>query len=83
MEGLFVQNSDLRPNADIVFVQYLFLIYGAVTVLFGILVIAILPTTPQTAWFFTQAERERVAIRLADNQQSKDTKVHARCRLCQ
>ncbi|GAA6002871.1 uncharacterized protein JCM10292_001348 [Rhodotorula paludigena] len=54
--------------------KYLFLIYGAVTVLFGILVIVILPTTPQTAWFFTQAERERVAIRLADNQQSKDTK---------
>ncbi|KAF2721088.1 MFS general substrate transporter [Polychaeton citri CBS 116435] len=48
--------------------KYIFLIYGAVTVGVGILVICILPDEPQTAWFFTMEEKRTVHIRLAENQ---------------
>ena len=49
-------------------VQYIFLIYGAFTFLFGILFFFAMPDSPSTAWFFNAEERKLAAIRLAPNQ---------------
>lgn len=56
-------------------VQYLFLVYGSVTVAFGLLVTAILPSSPETAWFLTPRERIRAVARLAENQQNVQVKL--------
>ncbi|KAH6695453.1 allantoate permease, partial [Plectosphaerella plurivora] len=55
-----------RSFADIQ--QYIFIIYGAVTVLTGALVFFALPNSPSTAWFFTEEEKKLSMIRLAENQ---------------
>ncbi|KDN67530.1 putative major facilitator superfamily transporter [Colletotrichum sublineola] len=54
--------------------KYIFIIYGAVTVLTGFVVLFALPDSPQTAWFFTEEEKKRVVVRLAKNQTGIDTK---------
>ncbi|GAA6003268.1 hypothetical protein JCM10207_001834 [Rhodosporidiobolus poonsookiae] len=61
-------------NGKLAVWKYLFLIYGSITVVVGGVVTLALPTSPETAWFFTPAERQRVSVRLADNQQSKESK---------
>jgi hypothetical protein len=46
----------------------LFIIYGSITLVFGFVVLAILPDSPQTAWFFTAEQKKLVVIRTAENQ---------------
>lgn len=46
----------------------LFIIYGSVTMLVGIVVVALLPDSPSKAWFFSKEEKEAAIIRLAENQ---------------
>ncbi|KAF4301535.1 Major facilitator superfamily [Botryosphaeria dothidea] len=48
--------------------KYIFLIYGAVTMTYGILVFAALPDRPENAWFFSAQEKKAALIRTADNQ---------------
>ncbi|KAK2010959.1 major facilitator superfamily transporter [Colletotrichum eremochloae] len=43
--------------------MYLFLIEGALTVIFGVVAFWWLPANPQSAWFLTQAEREVASLR--------------------
>lgn len=38
--------------------KYLFLIYGSVTVFLGVLVVFLLPDSPQTAWFLSVSAKE-------------------------
>ncbi|KAJ3529683.1 hypothetical protein NM208_g9651 [Fusarium decemcellulare] len=54
--------------------KYIFLIYGACTVLAGALVFFGLPDTPSKAWFFTAEEKKLALIRLAPNQTGIETK---------
>ncbi|KAM0274315.1 hypothetical protein ACHAQH_007948 [Verticillium albo-atrum] len=48
--------------------KYIFLIYGAVTVLAGGLVFFGLPDSPSKAWFFNETEKKLALVRLAENQ---------------
>ncbi|GME25672.1 Major facilitator superfamily [Neofusicoccum parvum] len=48
--------------------KYIFLIYGSVTMGYGILVFAALPDRPEKAWFFSAEEKKASIIRTADNQ---------------
>ncbi|EXJ84622.1 hypothetical protein A1O3_05292 [Capronia epimyces CBS 606.96] len=52
--------------------RYLFLIYGSVTVLLGILAFFFLPVSPATAWFLTPTEKQVAIARLADTQQKNN-----------
>ncbi|RSH93490.1 hypothetical protein EHS25_007846 [Saitozyma podzolica] len=54
--------------------RYIFLIYGSVTVLLGIIVVLALPDSPVNAWFLSHDERLRATARLAENQQGQDAK---------
>lgn len=67
-------SSEARAH-DSSSLQYLFIVYGSVTVAFGLLVTTILPSAPGTAWFLTPRERVRAVARLAENQQNVETKV--------
>lgn len=53
--------------------QYIFLIYGAVTILTGAVVFVALPDSPAKAWFFNEKEKSAVIVRLAANQTGVDT----------
>ncbi|CAG9949316.1 unnamed protein product [Clonostachys rosea f. rosea IK726] len=53
--------------------KYIFLIYGSVTLSFGILVMFALPDSPDKAWFYNARDREISAIRTAGNQTSTNT----------
>lgn len=53
---------------ELTVMQYIFLIYGAFTFLFGILFFFAMPDSPSTAWFFNAEEKKLAAIRLAPNQ---------------
>jgi len=61
--------------------QYIFLIYGAFTFLFGILFFFAMPDSPSTAWFFNAEEKRLAVIRLAPNQtgieSQKVSRMHA------
>ncbi|KIW67936.1 hypothetical protein PV04_03915 [Phialophora macrospora] len=59
-------------HADLSNWKYLFLIYGSVTVLVGILAFFYLPVSPATAWFLSAAEKEVAIARLADTQQKNN-----------
>ncbi|KAF7550317.1 hypothetical protein G7Z17_g5788 [Cylindrodendrum hubeiense] len=48
--------------------KYIFIIYGAVTVLMGIVTLLLLPDSPANAWFLNSEEKELAVLRLADNQ---------------
>jgi ACS family allantoate permease-like MFS transporter len=50
--------------------QYLFLIYGAATILWGVVMLIMLPDHPSTARFFTPKERE-IATRRLEQESSK------------
>ncbi|KXH59390.1 major facilitator superfamily transporter [Colletotrichum salicis] len=54
--------------------KYIFIIYGAVTVLVGFVVLFALPDSPQKAWFFDEREKKQVVARLAENQTGVDVK---------
>ncbi|GAA6062584.1 hypothetical protein JCM10212_004179 [Sporobolomyces blumeae] len=59
--------------------KYLFLIYGSVTLVVGIVVVLVLPSRPDSAWFFSPRERIRAVARLSENQQSvqvKEFRIH-------
>ncbi|OJJ42673.1 hypothetical protein ASPZODRAFT_20202 [Penicilliopsis zonata CBS 506.65] len=47
--------------------RYIFLIYGSVTVAFGVLVILALPDRPATAWFLSPGEKKMAEARVAAN----------------
>jgi len=63
-----VRNSIFLVTASLKTKQYIFLIYGAFTFLFGILFFFAMPDSPSTAWFFNTEEKKLAAIRLAPNQ---------------
>ncbi|KAJ0420118.1 major facilitator superfamily domain-containing protein [Aspergillus carlsbadensis] len=48
--------------------KYIFLIYGAVTMLVGIVVIFTLPDSPATAWFLSSEEKKVAMLRVTENQ---------------
>jgi uncharacterized membrane protein YbaN (DUF454 family) len=48
--------------------QYIFIIYGAVTILVGCLVIFALPDSPATAWFLSADEKKIALLRVSENQ---------------
>lgn len=54
--------------------QYIFLIYGATTVLCGAMVFFGLPDSPTKAWFLTAGEKQLAVVRLADNQTGIETR---------
>ncbi|KAL2848519.1 major facilitator superfamily domain-containing protein [Aspergillus pseudoustus] len=60
--------------------KYIFLIYGAVTMLVGIVVILALPDSPATAWFFSAEEKKIAMLRVTENQTglgtNKDLKLN-------
>ncbi|KAH7316931.1 major facilitator superfamily domain-containing protein [Stachybotrys elegans] len=53
--------------------KYIFIIYGAVTVLIGGVVFFGLPDSPSKAWFFNEQEKKLAMIRLAENQTGVET----------
>ncbi|CRK10060.1 putative transporter like protein [Verticillium longisporum] len=53
--------------------KYIFIIYGAVTVLAGGLVFFALPDSPSKAWFFNETEKKLALVRLAENQTGIDS----------
>lgn len=48
--------------------QYIFIIYGVVTVAMGIVTLALLPDTPANAWFLKAEEKVIAVQRVANNQ---------------
>ncbi|KUL83733.1 hypothetical protein ZTR_08642 [Talaromyces verruculosus] len=48
--------------------KYIFLIYGAVTMLVGIITVFLLPDSPAKAWFYSKEERKLATMRTAHNQ---------------
>lgn len=72
MEGMYHFLSHVRQwymKLTLSF-QYLFIIYGSVTLAFGLIVVLVLPDSPSKAWFFTAEEKNFVALRLAENETS-------------
>jgi hypothetical protein len=55
--------------------QYIFLIYGAVTMFAGILVCFALPNDPGHAWFFTKEEKDLARMRVSENRAATRDKV--------
>jgi hypothetical protein len=55
--------------------QYIFLIYGAVTMFAGILVFFALPNDPGHAWFFTKEEKNLARMRVSENRATTRDKV--------
>lgn len=53
--------------------KYLYLIYGSITVLIGTVTFFALPSSPTTAWFFTEEEKKLVVLRLAGSQTGMHT----------
>jgi hypothetical protein len=53
--------------------QYIFIIYGSVTVLTGVLIFFVLPDSPSKAWFFNDQEKRLALVRLAENQTGVET----------
>ncbi|KAK0660551.1 putative transporter [Lasiodiplodia hormozganensis] len=54
--------------------KYIFLIYGAFTMGYGILVFFSLPDRPEKAWFFSSEEKKAAVIRTAENQTEAKTR---------
>ncbi|KAL2419246.1 putative transporter [Exophiala dermatitidis] len=48
--------------------KYIFLIYGSVTVVLGIVTVFLLPNVPATAWFFNHEEKAAAPLRTIGNQ---------------
>lgn len=56
--------------------KYLFIIYGAVTVVYSILLFFILPDNIETAWFLTKRERQIAYLRIIGNQTGTKVNVN-------
>jgi hypothetical protein len=59
--------------------QYLYLIFGPITMLWGIIVFFAMPASPMTAWFLTPRERKIAVVRVLQNHtglQNREYKVH-------
>ncbi|CAI7631087.1 unnamed protein product [Penicillium pancosmium] len=54
--------------------QFLFIIFGAATLLIGLLVLWLLPDNPQTAWFLNERERRLAFIRVQGARHSAETR---------
>jgi ACS family allantoate permease-like MFS transporter len=54
--------------------KWIYIILGPCTIFIGVLVCAILPSTPMKAWFLTPREREIAVRRLAANQTGIQTR---------
>ncbi|KAM0554908.1 hypothetical protein ACHAPJ_006644 [Fusarium lateritium] len=54
--------------------QFLFIIFGAVTFLWGLVVWWLLPTNPQTAWFLSERERKLAFARVQGARHSTETR---------
>lgn len=74
MEGTAALKILLHFMASLTTVQYIFLIYGATTVLCGAMVFFGLPDSPTKAWFLTAEEKQLAVVRLADNQTGIETR---------
>lgn len=74
MEGTFDLQFISLCLDNLTFIQYIFLIYGATTVLCGTMVFFGLPDSPTKAWFLTAEERRLAVVRLADNQTGIETR---------
>ena len=48
--------------------KYIFLIYGAVTVFYSLILVFILPDNIETAWFLSKREKQIAFLRVIDNQ---------------
>lgn len=44
--------------------QYLYLIFGPITMLWGIIVFFTMPSSPMSAWFLTPRERKIAVVRV-------------------
>lgn len=56
-------------------IQYIFLIYGSVTMAVGILVCFTLPNDPEHAWFFSKEEKDLARVRVSENRIATREKV--------
>lgn len=54
--------------------QFLFIIFGAATLLIGLLVLWLLPDNPQTAWFLSERERRLAFSRVQGARHSAETR---------
>ncbi|CAO2651720.1 Nn.00g000030.m01.CDS01 [Neocucurbitaria sp. VM-36] len=62
-------------NARIASWQILFLVFGGVTILYGIFMLLMLPNNPQTAWFLTPEERKLAFARVQGIRHSADSRT--------
>ncbi|KAJ9133816.1 Major facilitator superfamily transporter [Pleurostoma richardsiae] len=61
-----------KINGPLATWKYIFIIYGAVAIFVGFIVLAALLDSPSNAWFFNQEERKLAVLRLASNQTGLD-----------
>ncbi|KAH8689921.1 major facilitator superfamily domain-containing protein [Talaromyces proteolyticus] len=54
--------------------QFLFIIFGAATFLWGLIVMWLLPDNPQTAWFLSERERKMAFARVQGARHSTETR---------
>ncbi|KAJ6085393.1 major facilitator superfamily domain-containing protein [Penicillium canescens] len=54
--------------------QFLFIIFGAATFVWGLLVLWLLPDNPQTAWFLSERERKLAFARVQGARRSAETR---------
>ncbi|RFU28963.1 hypothetical protein B7463_g7369, partial [Scytalidium lignicola] len=47
--------------------QYLFLVWGPITIVWGIALFLLVPASPMTAWFLTERERKIAVLRVISN----------------
>jgi len=74
VEGTVALQTMLQLWSPLTMVQYIFLIYGATTVLCGAMVFFGLPDSPTKTWFLTAEEKQLAVVRLADNQTGIETR---------
>ncbi|KAA8647848.1 uncharacterized protein ATNIH1004_006550 [Aspergillus tanneri] len=59
--------------------QYLYLIFGPITMIWGIVIFFAMPSSPMTAWFLTPHERKIAVVRVLENHaglQSREYKLY-------
>ncbi|EGA72502.1 hypothetical protein AWRI796_5163 [Saccharomyces cerevisiae AWRI796] len=62
-------------NAKLHIWQYMFIVYGAVTVVFGIFTYFVIPADIESAWFLNKEEKKIATMRIATNQTGIKFKV--------
>ena len=60
MEGKSFEQAvaDIERPTNTHILQYIFLIYGALTIVIGVVVFFLLPDQPSTAWFLSEEEKK-------------------------